>query len=272
MMIHSRRDQTTSESYNWSGYAVTGSKGSVTDVKASWIVPAVTCGGTPEGYSAIWTGIDGWTSNTVEQIGTDSDCVSPANTPNTPTYYAWFEFYPQDAFYIGDPDRQFHGYEVSPGDTMSADVKLSATTGPGPGGRGGRIAGPAGHGGGPTFTLTISNQTKGWSFTTTSSVPGAQESSAEWIMETPFGCPTSSGYCPLSNFGTADYGDHYTFVPNTSFATIGSSTGPIGSFANKQVQQAVMVDYPSGTTTMAQPSSLLPDKASFWVSWLNVGP
>jgi hypothetical protein len=67
--------------------AVTGSKASVTDVTGSWTVPAVDCtspNGTPNGYSSFWVGIDGYGSNTVEQIGTDSDCVSLLGAQKTP--------------------------------------------------------------------------------------------------------------------------------------------------------------------------------------------
>ncbi len=81
-------------STNWSGYAVTGPAGSVTDAKGSWIVPSVTCSSAAS-YSSFWVGIDGFGSNTVEQTGTDSDCQS-----GSPTYYAWYEFYPGPAFLI----------------------------------------------------------------------------------------------------------------------------------------------------------------------------
>ncbi len=52
-------------STNWSGYAVTGSKGSVTSVSGSWIVPSVTGGvnngfvnGSASGYKAGYS-VDG---------------------------------------------------------------------------------------------------------------------------------------------------------------------------------------------------------------------
>src|SRR5262245_38418315 len=82
IVLHHRDRFATSS--NWSGYAVTGAPGSVTDVQGSWVVPAVTCSGGPNQYAAIWVGIDGFNSNTVEQTGTDSDCQN-----GTPTYYAW---------------------------------------------------------------------------------------------------------------------------------------------------------------------------------------
>src|SRR5437899_2952963 len=71
-------------STNWSGFAVTGS--GVTDAKGSWIVPSVTCSSSTT-YSSYWVGIDGYSSNTVEQTGTDSDCSSGHGV-----YYAWYEF------------------------------------------------------------------------------------------------------------------------------------------------------------------------------------
>ena len=54
-------------SSNWSGYAVTGSAGSVTSPSGSWTVPAVTGSRFTTAYAAFWVGIDGFASNTVEQ-------------------------------------------------------------------------------------------------------------------------------------------------------------------------------------------------------------
>jgi Peptidase A4 family len=102
-----------SSSLNWAGYAVTGAAGSVSDVKGSWIVPSVTCSPSQNAYSAFWTGIDGYSSSTVEQTGTDSDCQS-----GSATYYAWFEFYPNPSFLVS-------GFTVTPGDQISAEVSYS---------------------------------------------------------------------------------------------------------------------------------------------------
>jgi hypothetical protein len=264
IQIHRRRDQTVSESYNWSGYAVTGATGSVTDVKSSWVVPSVasTCGSTPDGYAAFWTGIDGWTSSTVEQIGTDSDCVNLAGTKTgTPTYYAWFEFYPQDAYLVGEYSSSGACKSdcVEPGDIISAEVKYSGTAATGFRRRGALL-----------FTVTIADQTQGWSFTTSSTVPGAKQSSAEWIAEAPYGCDTSSGFCNLSDFGTVDFGDYLTSVANTSYATVSGVTGPIGSFGSS-IQEAVMVS-DSGAETMAQPSPLEGSGTSFSDVWYSQGP
>ena len=263
IQIHRRRDQTTAESYNWSGYAVTGANGSVTDVRSSWVVPSVSCSGSPEGYAAFWTGIDGWTSSTVEQIGTDSDCVNLLGTQTgTPTYYAWFEFYPQDAYLIGSYSSSgvCESDCVFPGDTIAAEVKFSGSAG-----------GGFRHRSGERFTVTITDQTRGWSFTTTSTVPGARQSSAEWIAEAPAGCNTASGICELADFGTVDFGDYFTAVLNTAAATVAGQTQPPGGFGGS-VQEAVMVNDPSGATTLAQPSALEGGGTSFAVTWANAGP
>src|SRR5262249_10307797 len=96
--IREHRQHGTFSSSNWSGFSVTSGKGEVNSASGAWIVPAATCGtaeNDTSGYASFWVGIDGFSSNTVEQIGTDSDCVSlNGRTTSDPTYYAWFEFYP----------------------------------------------------------------------------------------------------------------------------------------------------------------------------------
>src|SRR3989442_13657908 len=58
----------SSNSTNWSGFAVTAGPGAVSDAKGSWIVPAIqgSCASTNQ-YSSFWVGIDGFNSGTVEQ-------------------------------------------------------------------------------------------------------------------------------------------------------------------------------------------------------------
>jgi hypothetical protein len=259
--IHRQRSEGQWDSTNWSGYAVTGPKKSVSDVKSSWIVPAANCTGANEGatggYASLWVGIDGWSSNTVEQIGTDSDCVSPQGIGGVPTYYAWFEFYPKPAYYIGNPGNGFSGYVVEPGDVIYAEVKFIS---------------------GNVFAVAISDIRSGvnqWTFTTSSYVGGAQRTSAEWIAEAPC-CQSGGSFLPLANFGAAYYGNRFTNLPNTASATVLGQTGSIGSFGNS-VQEVTMVSEgaPGGTpagTLMAQPSPLTASGSSFSVNWSNWGP
>jgi hypothetical protein len=160
------RDGRNSQSTNWSGYATTG--GSYTDVKGSWTQPSATCSAGETAYSSFWVGIDGDTTNTVEQTGTDADCSSGA-----PTYYAWYEMYPKFPVNFSNP--------VLPGDAMSAEVSTS--------GRG-------------SFTLTISDATRHWTQTVNQSSRKARLGSAEWIAEAP---SSSGGVLPLADFGTVSF-------------------------------------------------------------------
>jgi hypothetical protein len=154
-----------STSTNWSGYDVTG--GTYKTVTASWVEPAVTCTSVTA-YSSFWVGIDGDTSGTVEQIGTDADCVNGA-----PVYYAWYEMYPKYPTNYRDP--------VQAGDRFTATV---STDGAG------------------NFTLSISDTTRGWTETVTKKLRNAKLASAEVIAEAP---SSNSGVLPLANFGTVSF-------------------------------------------------------------------
>jgi hypothetical protein len=241
--IHQRRDNQQYDSYNWSGYAVTGSNGAVTDAKSSWVVPAVNCTTTPTGYSSFWVGIDGFSSDSVEQTGTDSDCVSLYGKSGTPTYYAWFEFYPNPSYEI-----QF-SKGVQPGDVMTAEVKYA-----------GQTTGVGHRGSGPQFTLTITDTTKGETYTTTSTALYAEESSAEWIAEAPC-CGRQNSVLPLADFSSVGF--------TAGAATVQNVTGTIASFGSA-LQEITMVGQSSPHSLKAQPSSV--SGGAFSVSWLSVGP
>jgi Peptidase A4 family len=161
--LHHGKNSTSS---NWSGYANTG--GRFTDVKGSWTQPSASCSAGQTAYSSFWVGIDGDTTNTVEQTGTDADCSS-----GTPRYYAWYEMYPKFPVNLSNP--------VAPGDGMTAEVSTDGN----------------GH-----FTLTIKNNTRNWTFTTNQTSKKARLGSAEWIAEAPSG---SGGVLPLANFGSVGF-------------------------------------------------------------------
>jgi len=164
-MRHGRMHRiTNSTSTNWSGYAVTGSR--FTSVSASWTQPTAKCSGTA--YSSFWVGLDGDTSNTVEQTGTDADCSG-----STPQYYAWYEMYPKFPVNLRGT--------VRPGDHLSASVTTDGS---------GR------------FTLTITDSTQGWTNTTNARLKSAKLASAEVIAEAP---SSSGGVLPLANFGTVSF-------------------------------------------------------------------
>ncbi len=236
MQFLSKGDNGTVTSYNWSGYAVTGT--SFTQVLGSWIVPAVDCSVTPSTYSSFWVGIDGYNSSTVEQTGTDSDCSG-----GTPSYYAWYEFYPS-------PSTIFGALPISAGDTISASVSYS----------------------GGEFTTTITDVTKGMSFSKTAAVSGATMSSAEWIAEAP---SDRRGVLPLADFGTVSFGPDPAGAPgtgisSTNYATEGSGSSiPISAFGSavEQINMVTKTFIPRRSVVEATTSALSTDGTSFTVTW-----
>src|SRR5208337_1398077 len=128
-------------SYNWSGYAAETNLSSpapnaVTTVSGSWTVPTVT--GNTNAYSSVWLGIDGYSSNSVEQVGTEQDTSSSGAT----TYYAWWEMYSEST---RQPEQPIGSMTVSHGDSISASVTYKSGA----------------------FTLQITDNTTGKSFSTT---------------------------------------------------------------------------------------------------------
>jgi hypothetical protein len=156
-----------SSSANWSGYAVSG-HGPYNSVSASWTQPSVNCSKTPTGYSSFWVGLDGDTTNTVEQTGTEADCSS-----GTARYFAWYEMYPKYPVKYSN--------SLAPGDSMHASVQY------------------LGQG---TFKLTLTDATKGWTRTVQPRLKSAKRGSAEVIAEAP---SSGGGVLPLADFGTANF-------------------------------------------------------------------
>ncbi len=152
------------ESTNWSGYAAT--TGTYTSVSASWTQPAGTCSRGDQ-YAAFWVGLDGYSSSSVEQTGSEVDCVG-----RTAEYYAWYEMYP-------GPSENYPN-TVRAGDHFNASVTYEGSN---------------------EFSLYIADTTQGWSHTTVASLAGAARSSAEVIVEAPC-CTNSGGILPLTDFGT----------------------------------------------------------------------
>jgi Peptidase A4 family/Immunoglobulin domain/Immunoglobulin I-set domain len=182
--------ESASSSSNWSGYAACG--GIFTSVSASWVVPTATCAGTATTYASMWVGIDGESSASVEQDGTDSDCSS-----GTPTYYAWYEMYPASSSELS-PNK----YPVQAGDSMTAQVSVS----------------------GGTWTLHLNDSTRGWNANETFATPSPapEQNSAEWIVERPELC--NGNNCKLTSL--ADFGS-LTFTGAS--ATLNGTAGSISA-------------------------------------------
>ncbi len=112
-------------------------------MSSSWTQPAVTCTA-PQTFSSLWVGLDGDGTPSVEQTGTEADCNHGA-----PSYLGWFEMFSSAPV--------FYNNRVTPGDAMSASVVAN---------------------GGGAFTLTLNDQTQGWTQTTEQTSATAQLGSA----------------------------------------------------------------------------------------------
>jgi hypothetical protein len=166
LQVHGGVRNASTTSTNWSGYAA--ASGTYTSVSASWVQPTGSCTSATR-YSSFWVGLDGYNSNSVEQTGTDTDCVN-----GSPQYYGWYEMYPANSFNFGNT--------VRPGDHITASVVYQGSN---------------------AYKLTLADSTQNWSVSTTQTLAGAPRSSAEVIIEAPC-CTNSGGILPLANFGTVN--------------------------------------------------------------------
>jgi hypothetical protein len=197
-------------STNWSGYAVDGT--SATQVIGSWKQPGVvSCASRENSWSSPWVGIDGDTSNTVEQIGTDTDCSNGA-----PTFYAWYEMYPKSLVVI-------NSVSVSPGNTFTASVTYNSNN--------------------STYLLTLTNNTTGQSFSTSQFSKKARRTSVEWVMEGP-----SSGL--LTNFGSIDFSGASATIGGQTVSPSSSNAQSITMVTSQGVPRAVPTSASGGGFTV----------------------
>ncbi|MFI9275758.1 G1 family glutamic endopeptidase [Kitasatospora sp. NPDC052896] len=160
---HGGPSHTTTTSDNWSGYAATGS--TYTNVSTTFVQPAVDCS-QGDGYSSFWVGLDGYSSQSVEQTGTEADCSG-----GQAEYSAWYEMYPADPVTYDNV--------VQPGDVITETVSYASNS----------------------YKLTLSDRTEGWTKTTTKKESGLARSSAEVIAEAPW----DGSVLPLDDFGTVNF-------------------------------------------------------------------
>jgi len=208
-----------STSANWSGYAAESSillpsNGFVKSVTGSWKVPTLTCT-SQNTYVATWVGIDGYSDGTVEQTGTEQDCIGGVQSN-----YAWYEMYPKPSFKITT-------ITVNAGDTITATVTYN---------------------GNKIFTLTLIDNTTGQSFTQSFKSNGRQQS-AEWVAEAPY----AGGILPLANFGVINFSG-CKFTDSTGSHTIdGRGAGTYDAIT--MIDPAGGTSAPSGLTDTTTTSS-----------------
>lgn len=162
---------TTLESYNWSGYADASNQiNAFSKVAGEWTVPAVTCPTREDQLEANWVGLDGFSDQTVEQLGTISWCWQ-----GTAHYYTWYEMYPSSLVTVGT--------FVQPGDTVYASVKTTKN--------------------GTHYVLRLTDYTTpGNSFAVALGCQVCLDMSAEWVIERP---SFSLGLAPLADYGTTAF-------------------------------------------------------------------
>ena len=224
-------------SSNWSGYAVIGAPGAYRSVSSSWTQPLLNCAGaTVPTYSAYWVGLDGFGTQTVEQIGTEGNCDNGQGS-----YYAWYEMYPNNPYEVSI------GLAINPGDKISAAVNYTPASTTKVIQNHGRsrstktVTTPA------SYTLSINDATTRKSFATSlSPTVTYARSSAEVIAEAPY----SGGILPLANYGT------------TSFSAAKVNGLPLGSQSNLQ---DIIMQNPAGMTST--PSAFDATNENFNVMW-----
>lgn len=246
-----------SYSTNWAGYAVgknlliAPGNNTVTEVSGSWVVASVNPAATPQGGVMVcWVGIDGYSSDTVEQIGTMADAGIPltssggslpfsacangaptgsstGGTGGSVLYLAWYEMYPNPPVVIN--------MLIRPGDVMWGDVRYLNNG---------------------MFLLTIVDQTRHEEYSTLQTMYGAERSSAEWIVEAP--ALTDNTPLPLADFGKVTF--------TNAQATLGGQTGSINYHA---WQYDAITMNSSSTDVLAKVSPLSYFGSSFQVTWVN---
>lgn len=162
---------------------------------AEWTVPKVSCDFGEMAGASEWVGIDGFGESTVEQAGTQSDCVLGQGT-----YAAWWEMWGTPVDGGGQVDLPGDDH-IHPGDHVSVLVV-------------------AGHGSGDpslffpgegTYLFTMVNFTEGWSYQAIQPMQGALTPSppnltAEWIVEQ----PSCFWVCQaLANYGQVSFTDMF---------------------------------------------------------------
>lgn len=162
-------------------------------VSGGWVVPTPTSTSTTgNSLDAAWIGIGGVSSDDLIQTGT-VDVVDPNGTI---TVSAFYELLPDSATFIPS-------ISVSPGDAMFASIRETAPD---------------------TWSVTITDQTDGQSFSTSLSYTSSH-SSAEWIEEDP--SYSDGSLAPFNNFGSVSFSSSMatnaggnTVVDNLSPASI----------------------------------------------------
>jgi hypothetical protein len=253
-------------SYNWSGYAdaEASSSTTVSRVSGSWTIPSVRCPTAPyqnsDVFNANWIGIDGYTDQTVEQLGSATQCYEGVEY-----YYVWYEMYPANTVEEGTTACINDNVNCpQPGDRVSASVNVT----------------PAGSGENK-YTLTLIDHTRPQeSFTTSQSCAAATctDSSAEWIIERPAVLPPFGvQILPLSDFTRTGFTSGSLVSGGRASDIQGFRGGSVNDIAMNDDTDSYYLDCvdqpsPPGTLLSLADTSACPVASPFWgggfeVSW-----
>ena len=219
-------------SHNWDGYFATAANDGTdfTSISAQWVVPAVTCT-SKTSYAGFWIGFDGWWNDSVEQDGTDAECVR-----GVASYNVWWEMYPYN--------QVQNGFSITPGDTIKATVSYSAGT--------------------KLFTMIVVDVTNGQTLNKSSKCHsdqnGCQRSSADVISEDIGGGTDTDGLYYLPNYGTATYTN----------ISVTDTSGHVGSLSDSAWQAGLVNEVSSTSITKQSTSALSSNGTSFKTTWLHV--
>jgi hypothetical protein len=207
------------DSTNWSGYAISGT--GFTSTTGQWTVPTVSAPKRKKAqqFSSTWVGIDGFMpgDDDLIQAGTEQDWFKGQSV-----YQAWWEILPA-------AETPITTIAVHPGDTMTVSITQGV----------------------PDWTITVTDQTNGQTFTTHQIYSGPM-TSVEWIQEAP---TVGRHIATLAHDSTVDF-DHGTVN--------GGSPGLVSGNSGQMVKR--------GGRTISIPSTPNPAQDGFAVAYGSVAP
>jgi hypothetical protein len=205
----------TTDSANWSGYAAHRPGVTFSKVVAAWRQPGAACTAGHASYSSVWVGLGGYsiTANALEQVGTEVDC----SLSGTVVSSAWYELVPAPS--------QLIRMTVHPGDLIEASVSVT----------------------GHQVSLRLADATTHRSFVKSLHAARVDVSSAEWIVEAPSDCisTTQCQTLPLANFGAATF----------NFAAAQSTKRHSGSISDRTWSHTKIVLTPGGRRFVVTPGT-----------------
>jgi Peptidase A4 family len=217
----------SSSSYNWSGVASTtaatawNATNSFYYVVSEFNVPVAQeafgyCDGTYD-IEVSWNGIDGYSNGDVLQGGSLSQAICMSGV-TSPLYYAWVEWYPSYDI--------IEEYAVNPGDDI---VVVTYATSP-----------MNGYVFVQDLTLNI--------YKTVNLVPTEPPylvgSSAEYIVERPYGSGSGLGYYPLANYISNFWASSYAYTTSATLRTPGQ-TNTKTSLITMVADDGTPISYPA---------------------------